>query len=62
MYVLLLHATGIGWDEAAVTFAALAALTLAGVMFLRRPSPSVEEVRTEQPETGTRKPRRQRRR
>jgi hypothetical protein len=62
MLLLVLHESGIGWDEAVMMFGGLAALTGALVMFLRRQEPVTEEAVVEQPRVAApRAPRRRRR-
>jgi hypothetical protein len=62
MLLLVLHETGIGWDEAAMMFGGLAALTGALVMFLKRQEPVVEEAAVEQPQAPAARASRRRRR
>jgi hypothetical protein len=48
MLLFVLHETGIGWDEAAVIFGGLTAVTGALLMFLRRQEPAPEDASAEQ--------------
>jgi hypothetical protein len=51
MDLLVLHSTGIGWDEALVVLGGLAALTLVALTRLGRAEPATEEA---QPDIATR--------
>ena len=49
--LLVLHGSGLGWDEAAMMFGGLAALTGVLLMYLRKQDPATEEAAAnEQPQ------------
>lgn len=56
MLLLVLHQTGVAWDEAALLIGGLTVLTSALVVFLRRSEPATDEARVEQPQPPTPSP------
>jgi hypothetical protein len=53
MLLLVLHQTGVGWDEAALMIGGLTVLSSALLLFLRRSEPATDEARVKQPQPPT---------